>query len=132
MKNLEQKNPQWAIFYRSPKGEIMACATHLGCAYVNSTEVNVYCDDAKLQEIYKQTIAYTKRSERAPEGSGHARWEGWLKPEYRNGTVFIARVGSKDFPAKLTREPRFQDDAPEYPKDKLVWSLRVPCELIQA
>ena len=118
---------QWAIFYRV-NGKLFGCATHLGLVILSSEEVNVYCDKAKLQEIFDQTVAKVHRSK--PATSGHAKWEGELKPEYRHGEVFIARVGSKDFPVKLLKAPRFQDDAPEYPKGKPVWALRVPFEFI--
>lgn len=110
MKKPRFKFREWAIFYKSPTGQTFACATHLGCAYMSSDRVNVYSSEATLNEIYEQTIKFSQRTKQAPEGSGHARWEGWLKPEHRNGRVFIARVGSKDFPVKLTETKQFNDE----------------------
>lgn len=125
---MSQKQRQWAIFYTAPNGRTYGCATHLGCCYISDEAVNLYCDKDKLKEIYEQTIAYVRRSERPPENSGHGYWEGQLMPEWRNGKVFISRVGSKNFPAELTKAARFQSE--EETGDKKIWALRVPCKII--
>lgn len=125
-------NKQWAIFYTAPNGETFACNTHLGLAQLSYDAINVYCDETRLNEIYEQTIAYVRRDKRPADASGgNAYWEGCLKPEYRNGKVFISRVGSKDFPAKLLKEPKFQQEFGSDGKGygPLLWALRVPCKL---
>lgn len=132
--NTSETNPShkclprmWAIFYEL-NGKIYPCVTNLGCAEIWSENVNVYCDETKLNEIYEQTIAMTRRTERLKDSSaGHAYWEGCLKPEWRNGRVFISRVGSKDFPATLLKEPYWQGD--KHNDGKKLWAIRVPCKI---
>ena len=125
---MKQSQKHWIICYKV-NGKIYPCSTHLGCTIIASECVNVYCNKAKLEENFKQAVAYSKREGQAPKDSGHAVWEGWLKPEWRNGKVFISRLNSATCPIKLTKEPHFQTE--EYNKGEIVWALRVPCKVLE-
>lgn len=121
---MKKTQKQWAIFYRI-NGELYATATTLGLAILSDKCVNVYCDKDKLDELFAQTLSFTRRSKAVT--SGHGQYEVILAPKYRNGRLFISRVGSKDFPVKLLENPKFQGDGE---LEKKVWALRVPCRFI--
>jgi hypothetical protein len=110
MKPVRQK--QWSIFYEV-NGATYGVFTHLGCLHVAKDRVNVFTDRKVLDEYFARAI-------KIPTATAMSKdYDTYMKPEFRGGRMFIARVASKHYPARLLEAPRFQA------KDG--WALRVPC-----
>ena len=109
------KKKLYGIFYQV-NGKTFALYTHLGCASLSTRVINIFEDKKLVEDYYQRAIKMSWLTE-----FDKLDYTCNLKPEYRGGRAFIARVGSKNFPANILDPIKIFEG----------WHLRAKCEIVK-